>query len=67
MEDKKFNKKDYDNNYQKDHYLQFKAKLKPEEKLEIDKWLKEVKLNKTEFIKEAYQLMKEKYKEEEKI
>jgi len=51
------------NNYQKENYLQFKAKLKPEEKLEIDKWLDAVNLSKPEFIKEAYQLMREKYKE----
>lgn len=63
--EKKFNKREYDNQYQRENYLQFKAKLKPEEKLEIDKWLNEVNLNKTEFIREAYLLMKEKYKKKE--
>ncbi|HAB67239.1 MAG TPA: hypothetical protein DCE23_07720 [Firmicutes bacterium] len=65
MEKKKFNKREYDNQYQRENYLQFKAKLKPEEKLEIDRWLNEVNLNKTEFIREAYLLMKEKYKKKE--
>lgn len=27
-----FNKKEYDNNYEKEHYSQFKAKLNKEEK-----------------------------------
>jgi len=62
---KEFNQKEYINNYQKENYLQFKAKLKPEEKLEIDKWLDAVNLSKPEFIKEAYQLMREKYKKKE--
>lgn len=55
-----FNKKEYDNNYEKEHYSQFKAKLNKEEKKEIDEFLEKNNLTKPEFIRRSFKLMKDK-------
>lgn len=54
-----FNKREYDNNYDKEHYSQFKAKLKKEEKKELDEFLKKNNLTKPEFIRISFKFMKE--------
>lgn len=54
-----FNKREYDNNYEKEHYSQFKAKLNKEEKKEIDEFLEKNNLTKPEFIRRSFKLMKD--------
>lgn len=49
--EKIFNQKEYNAKYAKEHYKQFKAKIKTEEMDEINELLKEKNMNKTEFIK----------------
>lgn len=55
-----FNKREYDSNYDKEHYSQFKAKLGKEEKKEIDEFLEKNNLTKPEFIRRSFKLMKDK-------
>lgn len=55
-----FNKREYDNNYEKEHYSQFKAKLSKEEKKELDEFLEKNNLTKPEFIRQSFKLMKDK-------
>lgn len=57
-----FNKREYDNNYEKEHYSQFKAKLNKEEKQELDKFLEKNNLTKPEFIRQSFKIMKEEFK-----
>lgn len=61
---KEFDQNKYITEYKKNNYKQFKVDLPTEEKEEIDLFLKENNLNKTMFIREAYQLMKEKYSDD---
>lgn len=60
-----FNKREYDNNYDKEHYSQFKAKLNKDEKKEIDDFLEKNNLTKREFIRKSYKIMKEELKMKE--
>ncbi len=57
-----FNKREYDSNYDKEHYSQFKAKLGKKEKKEIDEFLEKNNLTKPEFIRQSFKLMKENFK-----
>lgn len=59
MEKKKFNKKEYDLIYQKEHLVQFNVKMKREEKEEIDSFLKENNITQLELIKWGYKKIKE--------
>ena len=54
-----FSKKEYDLNYQKENYSQFKAYLKKEEKKELDEFLEKNNLTKPEFIRRSFKLMKD--------
>lgn len=56
----KFNKKDYDNNYRKIHYKQFKADLKLEEFKELEELLKKYNLTKIQFLRNAIIALKNK-------
>lgn len=55
--EKKFNKVKYNQQYNKEHYKQFKTELKAKEKEELDKLLKENNLSKVEFIRKAKELL----------
>lgn len=46
----KFDKKEYDKKYHKEHYKQFKAKLKKQDYDELNELLKEKNMKKPEFI-----------------
>lgn len=59
MEKEEFNQKDYINGYNRENYSQFKAYLKKEEKKEIDEYLNEKHLSKSEFILHSYTRFKE--------
>ena len=48
-----FNKREYDNNYEKEHYSQFKVKLKIEEKENLDNLLEKENITKTDFLKQS--------------
>lgn len=61
-EGKKFNQKEYIQNYQKEHYAVFKVDLKKEEKLELDSLLKKNNLTKAQFLRNAIQDLKNKQK-----
>ena len=50
---KKFNQKEYINNYKKEHKRQFKADLKIDEKEELDELLEKANLTKIQFIRNA--------------
>ncbi len=54
MEKEEFNQKDYIKGYNKENYSQFKAYLKKEEKKEIDEYLNQNNLSKSEFILHSY-------------
>lgn len=58
----KFDQKKYIREYKKKNYKQFTAKLPIEEKEEIDSFLDQINMNNTQFIRESYKLLKEKYK-----
>ncbi|MBD5141093.1 MAG: CopG family transcriptional regulator [Ruminococcus sp.] len=49
----KFDKKEYDKNYRKEHYVRFSASVKPELKKRVDDYCKKEKISKTEFIRRA--------------
>lgn len=53
FEQKNFDQKKYIKDYQKEHYKQFKAKIKNEEMEELNKLLTDKKMNKTEFVLNA--------------
>lgn len=59
MSAKEFNQLEYIKEYNKQHYKDFKAKLKKEDYEEIEKIRKQTKLNKTQFIKETAIFYKE--------
>ncbi len=50
---KKFNKSEYNAQYQKEHYVRFSASVKPELKKRVDDYCKKEKISKTEFIRRA--------------
>lgn len=54
---KKFDKKSYDRQYQKDHYQRFVADLKPELKTRIDNYCSDVGISKSEFLQRAIELL----------
>lgn len=56
---KKFNQKEYIQNYQKEHYSAFKVDLKKEEKEELDVLLKKGNLTKAQFLRNAIVDLKE--------
>lgn len=51
-------KNDYDKQYKKDNYKQFKVYLKKEEKEELDKTLKSNNLSGADFVKLAFNKLK---------
>lgn len=53
----KFNKKEYDAQYQREHYKQFKAKIKNKDMSELNDLLKNKGMNKTEFVLNAKDLL----------
>lgn len=53
-----FNKKEYDLQYSKDNYKQFKAKLKIEEMEQLNNLLNKKNINKTEFIRNSFIYLK---------
>lgn len=55
-----FNQKEYNKQYDKDNYKQFKAKLKPEEMEEVNDFLKQNNMNKRELVLYAINLLKRK-------
>lgn len=63
---KKFNQKDYINNYQREHYSIFKVKLKKEEKKELDDLLNNANINQAQFLRNAINDLKAKMKDEDK-
>ena len=50
---KKFNQKEYINNYKKAHKRQFKVDLNIDEKEELDKLLEKANLTKVQFVRNA--------------
>ena len=60
LNEKKFDKKKYDTEYKKSHYLQFKVDIKKEEKEELDLLLLEKKLTKADFLRNAIEELKKK-------
>lgn len=54
----KFNQSAYITAYQKEHYSQFKANIKPELKQEIDNYCFNSGISKPEFLRRAIDLMK---------
>lgn len=59
---KKFNQKEYIQQYQKEHYSIFKVKLKKEEKKKLDELLATANLNQAQFLRNAIQDLKNKQK-----
>lgn len=60
-------KNEYDKQYKKDNYKQFKVYLKKEEKEELDNLLKEKSINSSEFVRLSIKALKEnKIKKEDK-
>lgn len=53
----KFDKKEYDKNYKKEHYARFVADLKPEEKQRVDDYCKDEGISKAEFIRRALDIL----------
>ncbi len=49
----KFDKRAYDNNYQKTHYAQFNLRIAPELKQRIDNYCKNNNISKSEFLRLA--------------
>ena len=60
--EKSFDKKKYDNEYSKEHYKQFKVKLKNEEKEELDKLLDQENITKAQFLRNSIYDFKEELK-----
>ncbi len=50
MQEKKFNKQEYDKIFHKENYKQFSARLKNDDYNNINNLLSNLKLNKTQFI-----------------
>ena len=55
----KFNQQKYIQNYNKEHYKEFRAYLKQEEMIELQKLLKKMNLSKSDFLRNAIQKLKE--------
>lgn len=56
----KFDKKEYDRQYNKEHYVRFSASVKPELKERIDEYCKNEKISKTEFLRRAIDMFENK-------
>ena len=56
----KFDKKEYDKEYRKEHYLRFSASVKPELKERIDKYCKKEGISKPEFLSRAIDMFENK-------
>lgn len=56
----KFDKKEYDRQYNKEHYVRFSASVKPELKERIDDYCKNEKISKTEFLRRAIDMFENK-------
>lgn len=49
----KIDRKEYEKNYKKEHYVRFSASVKPELKKRVDDYCKKENISKTEFIRRA--------------
>lgn len=52
----KFDKKEYDKKYKKEHYARFVADLQPELKKRVDDYCKKENISKTEFVRRAIEM-----------
>ena len=52
------NKIEYNTRYDKEHYIRFVTKLKIEEYEEIDSFIKSKNISKAEFLRQAYDKLK---------
>lgn len=52
----KFDKKEYDKKYKKEHYVRFSASVKPELKKRVDDYCERMGISKTEFISRAIEM-----------
>ena len=52
----KFDRKEYEKNYKKEHYARFSADLKPEEKKRVDEYCKRKGISKADFIRRALEM-----------
>ncbi len=54
---KKFDKRAYDNNYQKTHYAQFNLRIAPDLKQRIDNYCSDNNISKSEFLRIAIEAL----------
>ena len=52
----KIDRKEYEKNYKKEHYVRFSASVKPELKKRVDDYCKKEGISKTEFIRRAIEM-----------
>ena len=57
--DKQYNKKEYNRQYDKEHYIMFGARLKPELFYKVDDYCKDHHISKAEFISRAIDLLEQ--------
>lgn len=57
---KPFNKREYNKEYQKNHYKQVTLSLTPELKERLDKYCSQEKISRSEFIRRALDVLEEK-------
>lgn len=57
--EKKFNKKEYDIAYMKEHKSQFKVSLNKDEMIEMNELLKKHRITKTDFVRNSFKKLKE--------
>lgn len=57
-DNQKFNQSAYITAYQKEHYSQFKANIKPELKQDIDEYCNDLHISKPEFLRRAIEALK---------
>ena len=53
----KFDKKEYNQKYKKEHYARFVADLRPEEKQRVDNYCKKEGISKSDFIRRALDML----------
>lgn len=63
----KFNKKEYDINYKKEHKAQFKVDLNKNEKIDLDLMLKKFNISQADFLRNAIREFKIKTKNDNDI
>lgn len=56
----KFDKKEYDKQYKKEHYARFVADLQPELKKRVDDYCEKANISKPEFIRRAIDMFENK-------